>query len=161
MQISLLGGFPSARGSFEVTFLNQKRFVHFLDGTGFFADGRSNGTEADRTAFELFYDRGKYPVVHLVQPVLIHVQRGQRQVSNLERNGSVSFDLREVADATQQRVGDTRGAATPSGDLVRGVFLHRRAQDIGAALQDALKQRGRIIFQSGCYSEAGTQRRGQ
>ena len=71
----------------------------------------------------------------------------------------VSFDLREVADATQQTRWRYAGLPDPSGDLVRGVF-HRRAQDIGTAraMRGAFKE-AEIIFQSGCYSGRGTQRR--
>lgn len=81
MLIGKLRHFTSTRSPFHKTFLDQERFIHFLNSARIFAQSGSNGCQTDRTAFKLVYDGAKYLVVYLIQTILVDIQRFQRKLS--------------------------------------------------------------------------------
>jgi hypothetical protein len=75
--------------------------------------------------------------VHLVEAALVHFQQTQRLARDRERDGTVSADEREVANAPEQPVRDARRSSRAARDLERGIVVHGRAEDAGRALDDA------------------------
>ncbi|MNV35862.1 hypothetical protein D3C71_1273230 [compost metagenome] len=74
---------------------------------------------------------------------------------------AAGLDLRIVAYATQQAVGDTRGAACAAGDLACAFGAAINAEDAGRTPHDAGQLFGRIELQALHDAEAVAQRRGQ
>ena len=101
MLIGKLRHFTSTRSPFHKTFLDQERFIHFLDGARIFAQSGSNGCQTDRTAFKLVYNGTKYLVVYLIQTILVDIQRFQRKLSYFRIDRAGTFHLRKIAYATK------------------------------------------------------------
>ncbi len=121
MAVSGKRGDAAARRALQVALLDQERLDHVLDGVAFLADGVRQVLHADRPAAE-FLDHGKQELaIHHVHAERIHVKHLERRVGDAFRDRAVGLDLRVVAHAPQQAVGDARRAA-------------RAARDLGAAL---------------------------
>ena len=72
-----------------------------------------------------------------------------------------AFDHGEVAHASQQRIGDTRGAARPQRHFEGGIVVYRNVQNAGRAFDDARQHRCVVVFQMALDAEPRSQRRGQ
>src|ERR1044072_5026546 len=64
MFVGLFRCLPPAWCADEITFLDQKRFVHFFNRSGFFPDRSGNGGDAHRPALEFVDDRAEDANVH-------------------------------------------------------------------------------------------------
>ena len=108
-----IGDFAAAGGAFDETFLYEIGLVDFLDRARIFAKSRGDGRQADRSALELRYNGREYLVVDLIETLAVDIERLKGITGNHKVDRSVAFDLGEVADATQQGVGDSGCAAAP------------------------------------------------
>src|SRR5699024_4273692 len=106
-------------------------------------------------------ERVEHGTVEAVEAELIDVEDLQGALGGGEVDVSVGVDLREVTDATQQTVGDARGAARAGGDLHGGVGVHGHVEDTGRAGDHA----GEIVYvvelHLGGEAETVTQRAGE
>src|SRR5699024_9107548 len=112
---------------------HQVGLTDLLDGAGFLADRDGQGVHADRAAAVPADERVEHGTVEAVGAELIDVEDLQGALGGGEVDVSVGVDLREVTDATQQTVGDARGAARAGGDLHGGVGVHGHVEDTGRA----------------------------
>lgn len=97
----------SARGTFDESFLDEVGLIDILDGAGIFAHGGSDCIESDRSAAELIDDGGEEFVIYLIETESIDIQRLEGILGDVEIDGTVTFDLGEIAHASQEGVGDT------------------------------------------------------
>src|SRR5229473_5764542 len=88
---------PPAGSALEKPFLEQIGFVHVLDGTFFFTDGRGDGFDTDWPAIKLLDDREQNGAVHLVEAGLIHLQQRQGGVRDFACHYRCALDLGKVA----------------------------------------------------------------
>src|SRR5580658_4866937 len=133
MRVRALRGDAAARSPRQKTLLQQVRFVNFLDGVGFFADRRGQALDADRSAVELVDYRTENRTVHLVEAGRVDFEQLERAQRNLARDDRRLVDLREVADAAQQAVYDSRRAARPRCELMRTALVDCHIQQRGRA----------------------------
>ena len=61
-------------GALEVAFLDEKRFVNFFKGMGFFAYSDGHGAEANRPTAIIFRHDTYHLLVHLVEATRINLQ---------------------------------------------------------------------------------------
>src|SRR5579862_3941558 len=127
----------SSAGRFEdVAFLNQKRFVHILDGILFFADDHGNRFHADGHA-AVAGDGVEDFAVHCVKPRLVHAFALQALLRNRTGYHAVAFDFRPIAQPAQQAVGDAWRFARARGDFLRGFRFDGGFKYCGGADDDA------------------------
>src|SRR5690606_38346808 len=154
-------GFPPTGGPFEVTFLDQKGLVDFLNGSFVFSDRSGDGFQAYRAAAEFLDNGGKNLIVHFIQSVFIHVQRFQR----ILRNGGIdltgALNLREVTCAAQQGVDNARCSPAPPGNLISCFLGDGCFQDTCRTEHNGRKQFRVVILQPGVDPEPGPQGSGE
>lgn len=92
-------GDDSALGSaFEKTILDQKWFMDFFDGIAFFADGNGEGADADGAAVVGFGDGGEKAFVHLIEPVLVDLEKLESGSCEVAGDVSITTFFGVVAD---------------------------------------------------------------
>ena len=102
----------AARRALQEAGLQQVGLVEVLERAAVLAERRGDRADADGAAAELLDDRREDPPVELVEPVLVHLQPGRApRARRLQVDRVLAGDLREVAQAPQQPVGDARRAA--------------------------------------------------
>ena len=99
MLISQFGHYPAARRTFQESFFDQKRLIHFFQCTGIFTQRRGDGGQSHRAAFKLIYNRTEYLIIYLVQSVAIDVQCLKRIAGYLDGDTSGAFYLGKIAHA--------------------------------------------------------------
>jgi hypothetical protein len=125
------GSWPRARGrALQEAVLHEERLVHLLDRAAVLAHRRGDGRDPHRPAVELLDDGAQHARVHVVEPELVDVQPPERQVGHLAVDHAVPLDLRVVAHAAQQAVGDARRAARAPRDLARAVHVARHLEHL-------------------------------
>src|SRR5208282_254341 len=117
MRIRALGGYAAARSPRQETLLQQVGLVNFLDCVRLFADRRGQALDPDRAAVELVDYCAENRAVHLVEAGRVDLEQLERAQRNLAGDHRRLVDLREVADAAQQAVDDSRRAARPRREL--------------------------------------------
>ena len=132
-----------AGGTLQESVLHEERLVHLLDRIRILAHGGRDGPDADRAALELLDDGAQDPCVHVIEPELVDVEHLQGALGDRGGDHPVDSDLREVAHAPQQTIGDPRRAARAAGDLggAGGIDLH--FEDVGGASHDRFEVRQR------------------
>src|SRR5262245_14183326 len=131
----------SVRRPDDVADLQQEGLDHFREGLRFIVDGRGDRLESDRAAAVLFDDRHEEAAVEAVETGCIHALHTEGVDSGSCRSDPVAPDLAVVADATQQPVGDPRGAARPARDGLGARRLDGGPEDRSRAHDD----RGEIL----------------
>ncbi len=89
--------------------------------------------QPDRAAAEAVHDRLEDPPVHLVEPLLVDVEQGERLAREVARDPAVGAHLGVVAHAAQEPVGDARAcrgcaATSRAARRVRSSTSRRRAE---------------------------------
>ena len=156
--VSQFGDFAAARGAHQVALLDEERFIDLFHGAGILAHRRGDGGEPDGTALELVDDGAEDAVVHLVEAVLVHIEGGEGDLGDGVVDGAVALDLGEVADTAQQQVGDTRGSAAASGNLVGRVVGDFDFYDARRPFQDFGQRCGIVVLEPQVDAEAGAER---
>ncbi|CFM09835.1 Uncharacterised protein [Bordetella pertussis] len=154
-------GGAAARRALQVAVLDQIRLDDVFDGVALFADRRRQAVHADRAAVELVHDGFEQLAVHDIQALRVHIQHGQRAAGGVLVDHAVRLDLRIVAHAPQQAVGDTRRAARAARHFVRAVGGDVGVEQAGAARDDAGQFVGVVELQPRHDAEAVAQRIGQ
>ena len=129
----------SARGALDETLHNEERLVDFLYGTSVLTNSCSDSGNAHRSTAELVDNGQQDAVVYLVQSVLVDIQRLQGYLGDAGVNLSRSLHLGEVADASQQGIGNTGRTSRTTGNLVGSISSNRYAQDRGRSFDDSLQ----------------------
>src|SRR5208282_389256 len=136
MGIGALGRDSSARSPRQKSLLQQVRLVNFLDGVGFLADRGGKTLDADRSTVELVDYRTENRAVHLVEAGRVDFEQFERAQRDFARHDRRLVDLREVAHAPQQAVGDARRPARARSYFSGSAFVDRHLQQIGGAAHD-------------------------
>src|SRR5689334_18021076 len=123
MLVSLFSRLPASRCALEVTFLNEKGFIDLFDSFGFFADCGCNGRDPDWPATELLDDGAENTVVHVIKPVLVHIQCTQSHLCDSPGDCSITFDLCEVTCSTEQGIRDPRCATAPPCNFESSILI--------------------------------------
>ena len=126
----------AARGALQEADLQQVRLVHVHDGVRLLGHGRGERLEARGTAVEALDQHAQQLAVHAVQAERVDLQLRERGLRERTGDHAVAFDLRVVAQAAQQAIGDARGAARAARDLAHAVFVHRAGEHAGGAAHD-------------------------
>src|SRR5208337_1808722 len=111
MRVGALRGDAAARRARQEAFLQQVGFVNFLDGVRFLADCGGKAFYTYRAAVELVDYRAENRAVHLVEACRVDFEQLESAERDFARDDRRFVDLREVADAPQQAVGDSRRSA--------------------------------------------------
>ena len=91
--------FAATRCAFDEAFLDEVGFIDILDRTGIFAHSGRDRIEADRSAAELIDDGKQQFIVYLIETEGINIECFEGILGDLEVDGTVTFDLREVTYA--------------------------------------------------------------
>jgi hypothetical protein len=110
-RVSLRSQHAALWRALKVTFLDEKRFVHFLERLRLLAHRDRDGAHADGAAAVIFRHDAEHALVHLIQARGINLEELERRSRNWLGNVTSGAFLREVADEIDQVVGHTRRAA--------------------------------------------------
>src|SRR4051794_36471423 len=111
MPICLCGGDATAGCALEESVLDEERLVDFLERARILADSSGDSAHSDRSAVELLDDGLEDARVHVVEPELIDLEKLQCIGGDFSIDLPAGPHLGEVADSSQQSIGDARGAA--------------------------------------------------
>ena len=95
----------------KVAFLDEKRFVHFLERLRLLAHRHRNGAHAYGAAPVVVGHDAEHALIHLIQARGIDFQKLERRSRNWLGNVTAGAFLREVADEVDEVVGNARRAA--------------------------------------------------
>jgi hypothetical protein len=109
--VALRGKYATLWSALKVAFLDEKRFVHFLERFRFLSHRHRDGAHAHRPAPVVFGQDAEHALVHLIQSRGINLQQLERRSRNWLGNVTSRAFLREVADEVDQVVSNARGAA--------------------------------------------------
>ena len=109
--VALRGKYTTLWSALKVAFLDEKRFVHFLERFRFLAHRHRNGAHAHRTSPVVFGHDAEHALVHLIETRGIDFQQLERRSRNWLGNVTSRAFLSEVADEVDQVVGNARRAA--------------------------------------------------
>ena len=101
----------AARRALEEAELEQVRLVDVLDRVGLLAERDGERRQADRAALELERDRAQELAVGALEPLAVDLHQRQRLARDLVRDRALVAHLGDVADTTQDAVGDSRCSA--------------------------------------------------
>src|SRR5215472_4807226 len=101
----------SARRSVEEPNLNEERLVDLLDRIRFFRQRGREGVYSNGTTLVLLDDCQQELPIHFVEPVLINLQHLQRGLRRGFIDLSAAAHLSVIPHATQESIGNARGAA--------------------------------------------------
>ena len=153
---------PPARRALDEAALQQVRLVDVLDRVLLLVHGHRERRQTDRAAAEAHADRVQDLAVQPVQALVVDLEHVQRGVGGRGVDRAVAVDLRVVADALEQAVGDARRAARALGDRPRAVQV-RPATSSTPALRAtiAASSSGAVEVEPVLDAEAVAQRRRQ
>jgi len=109
--ITLRGKHAALWRALKVAFLDQERFVHFLERLRLLAHRHRDRAHAHWAAPVIFGHDPEHALVHLIETSGIDLQQLERGGRHWLRNMTSGTFLREVADEIDQVVGDARRAA--------------------------------------------------
>src|SRR5437764_2686760 len=153
-------GGATARRSVEEADLNQVRLDYLLDGVLLLLQRGGHVREADGAALVLLNDHQEELPVHLVEAEGVNLHAVQGVVGDLLGNAPVVLDLRVVAHASEQTVGDARSAARAARNLARAAVVNFGVEYVGGAADDCRKLFVRVEVEVEGYAEATAKRRG-
>ena len=91
--------------------LNEEGLDHVFKRAAFLTDCGRQTVDTDRSTLKLFDDGGEQLAIEHVESDRIDLEQVERCNGQRRRNGSVTLDLRVIAGASQQTVGDARRSA--------------------------------------------------
>src|SRR5262249_6612763 len=125
-----------------------ERLVDVLDRLGLLRDGDRERAEPDRLPTERHAECMKQGAVDLVEAELGDLEQRQRGARGGVVDLSVAADLRVVTDTLEQTVGDARGPARASTDLLGTPGSERHAEDARRAVEDRDEIVGRVVVEA-------------
>src|SRR5437870_1539602 len=136
MSIRLRGGDPAPTRALEESGLEEIRLIPVFERSPVLADRGDDRVDAHRPAAELLDDGREEPPVELVEPVLVDLQPGQRFARRRKVDPALARDFGEVAQPSEQPIGDARRAPAPAADLPCRLRRDRDAEDPGRPFDD-------------------------
>ena len=161
VSICPIGGLATSRRPHDIAFLNQKWLVHLFYGSRLFAHCGSNIADARRPPFEFINQSRQYPVVHLVEAVLINMERGEPMARDAEVYHPIAEHLRKVAHPAEQTIRDTGRAPASGGNLDSGIGRDAHVEHSSCPHDDALQDLFGIIVEAALYAKPAEQRGSQ
>ena len=101
MSVGQLCHYASAGGTLDESLHDKEGFVDLLYRSAVFSDGRCNGGDTHRTAFELVDDGEQNLVVYLVEAILVDVECRKSEACDADVDASVALYLCEISDTAQ------------------------------------------------------------
>ena len=145
----------------EVAFLNEKRFVHFFERLGFFADGDGDRAHADGTAAIVFGHDAQHAFVHFIEAGGVDFQQLERGGGGGLGDFTLGALLSVVAAEVDEIIGDAGRAAGAGGDFLRAALVDRDAEQTATAADDSLQGRVVVVVEARLQREARAQRGGE
>src|ERR1041384_2400331 len=108
--VARLRGHTPLRRAVEVALHDEVRLIDFLEGVRFLTNGDGERTDADRAAAKLHDDGFEDALIHLVEAILVDLEDGERLIGDGAGDAALMADLRIVAHAAEEVVGDARRA---------------------------------------------------
>jgi hypothetical protein len=109
--VTLRGKHATLWSALKVAFLDEERFVHFLERFRLLSHRNRYRAHANGPAPIVFGHNAEHALVHLIQSRGVDFQKLERRSRNWLGNVSAGAFLREVADEVDEVVGNARGAA--------------------------------------------------
>jgi hypothetical protein len=109
--VTLRGKNAALWRALKVAFLDEERFMYFLERLRLLAHRDRNGAHADRSTPVVLGHDAEHALVHLIQTRGIDFKELERRSRNWLGNVTARAFLREVADEVDEVVGDARRAA--------------------------------------------------
>jgi hypothetical protein len=135
-----VGGCNSSLGrALQKADLQQVRLVDVLQRVALLADRGCQRLDADGSAVELVDDRREERAVHGLEADVVDVEELERFAGHAATDDAVGAHVCEVADTTQQPVGDTRRASGAARDLRCAVAFERHREDPRRACKNFLE----------------------
>src|SRR5690606_5619331 len=100
--------FAAAWRALDKTFHDEERLIHFFNGAGIFPNCCGDGRNPYWTSAKCVDDGREDTIVHFIQPKFIDLQCIEGMNCDFFINGTVAFNLGEVAYPSEQGIGDTR-----------------------------------------------------
>ena len=157
MLVSQLRHHTATRRALDEALHDEEGLVNLLHSTCILSNGSSDGRDTHRTATELVDDGQQDLIVDLIETVLVDVQGCQRYLRDLRVDLTVAFYLGEVANSTQQGVGDTGRTTTTACNLEGSIFRDGHSEDTSRTLDDGLQRLWVVILQVHIDAETGSQ----
>ena len=134
--------------------LNQIGLVDVFEGSTRFAQRGAEGFDPHRPSPVVIDEDRQKASIHFIEARLVHIEPFERLSGGLAVELPVAQDLREVAGAAQQVVGDAWGAARSSREFKRGFFGDVHLQKGGAPGHDRAEFVGLVVVEPGRITEA-------
>jgi len=134
----------------QKSLLDEEWLGHVFQRATLLAERGRQAVDADRSAVETLDDRRQQFAIQGVKTQAVHLEQIQRGVRHGLVNAAVGPDLRIVAHAPQQTVGDARRAARALRDAARAAVIDRNPENAGRTLDDALKIRDLVKLEPVC-----------
>ena len=109
--VTLRGKHATLWSALKVAFLDEERFMNFLERFRLLSHRHRYGAHAYRPAPVVFGHNAEHALIHLIQTRGINLQQLERRSRDWLGNVSPGAFLREVADEVDEVVGDARSAA--------------------------------------------------
>ena len=90
MLISQIGAFAATGCAHDEAFLDEERLADLFNGAGVLTHRRGNGIHANWPTLELVDDGGENPIVHVVEAMLIHIERFQADFCDIQCDGAAT-----------------------------------------------------------------------
>ena len=138
--------------------LNEVRLVQVFERPPVFTEGRRDRVDPDRSAAELLDDGCEDATVELVETVLVHLETSERLPCRHEIDLRFAGDLGEVAEPTEQPVGDAWRAAAARSDLAGRVGRDLDPENPRRAHHDPGERLDVVEVETECDPETAVQR---
>ena len=136
------GADAATGGAVEEAELHEIGLVDLFDSRGLFVDGGGDGVDADGATGVLVENREHDFLVDFIEAEAVDFEEIEGGHGDGEGDVAVGADLGVVADAAEEAVGDTRGAAGTAGDFTGGFGDDRELHEAGGAEDDG----GEVFF---------------
>ncbi len=168
MVVGAAGGDAAPARALDESGLEEVRLVYVLHRVARLAQRDRDRPDPHRAAVELVDDQAEVVAVGAVEAEVVDALHLQRPVRRLLVYRAVAHDLRVVAHALEEPVGDARCAPAAAGELPGAALRDRDAENPGVADHDLLQVLRRVVVQprvepepvqQGLRHEAGARRR--
>lgn len=160
MLIGTLTGDTTARGTLQKSLLDKIGFNHVLYRLLLLTDGSRQVIQPHGPAEEFIEDRQQQLAIHIIEPLLVHIQHVQGTTGHLDTDMAIGADLGIVPYPSQQTVGNPWCTTSSSGDLEGPLLHHAQPQTLGTTHDDIGQIRHLVELQALDNAEAIPQRRG-
>ena len=155
------GEHAAAAGAGQEAELEQEGLDDVFKRSGILAHGGGDGLDAAGAALVGGADDAEVLAIKLIEAERVDTFHGERLLDDVDVQFAGGLDLRVVADAAEQAVGDAGRAAGAIGDELEGGQIGvGHAQHVGGAADDGQELVGRVEAEVVGQDEAGAERGG-